>query len=62
MSMHRAVIIINYFLVHKIDIENLILSIHIFLSLTKYPWHNPQLKEHRISNEIDAYHYVNLKY
>ena len=61
MSIHRT-IIINYFLVHRIEVENLILlSIHI-LSLTKYPWHNPESKEHRINNKIDAYHHVNLKY
>ena len=28
----------------------------------KYPWHNPESKEHRTDNEIDAYHHVNLKY
>ena len=37
-------------------------SIHIFLSLTKYPWLNPESKEHRINNQIDAYHHVNLKH
>ena len=45
------------------EIENLILlSTHIFLSLTKYPWLNPESKEHKINNEIDAYHHVNLKH
>ena len=38
------------------------MSTHIFLSLTKYPWHNSESKEHRINNETDAYHHVNLKY
>ena len=38
------------------------MSIHIFLSLKKYPWHNPESKEYRIKNEIDAYCYVNLKH
>ena len=28
----------------------------------KYPWHNPEPKEHRINNKIDAYHHVNLKH
>ena len=28
----------------------------------KYPWHNPELKEHRINNWIDGYRHVNLKH
>ena len=38
------------------------MSTHIFLSLTNYPWLNPESKEHRINDEIDAYCHVNLKH
>ena len=60
MSMRRAVIINYYFLVHKIEIKNLISSTQVnnvsqivnevCLSLMKSFWHNPESKERRINN------------
>ena len=57
MSVRRAVII-NYFLVHKIEVKNLISSTtdvfqivnEVCLSQMKSPWQNPESKEHRINN------------
>ena len=53
-------VIINYFLIHKIEVKNLISSTQVnnvsqevnevCLSLMKSPWHNPESKERRISN------------
>ena len=41
--------------------SNIIVNSYFALSLTKYPWHNPESKDHRINNQIDTYHHVNLK-
>ena len=44
MSMCHAVII-NYFLVHKIEVDNIIVNSQFALSLAKYPWHNRESKD-----------------
>ena len=53
---------INYFLVHKIEVKNPISSTQVnnvsqvvnevCLSLMKSPWHNPKSKEHRIKTNL----------
>ena len=58
MSMRRAVII-NYFLVHKTEVKNLISTQvidvsqvvnEVCLNPMKSPWHSPKSKEHRVNN------------
>ena len=45
MSMHHAVIINYYFLVHMIEVEKLtLLSTHVSLKCNEVSWHNSQIE------------------